>query len=92
MLAVVLLAKLLRSGALRRSDGDGHAGTDDPQGGVVVFVLVTAAVTLAGGVWAWAGDPGIPAQIIRVSLGGGAGLAGASLVCRHFVAVRVERP
>ena len=84
--AVVLLRQLLRSGSLlawygvaNRSGIDRGAG-----GGSVRFAAVTAIAMAAGGYWALA-DPGLPARVIRLTAGLGAGLVAASFACRRFV-------
>lgn len=85
--AVLLLSQLLRSGSLLRWYGRERSQVIEPapSGGRDRFVVLTALGTLGGGVWAAVGDPGLPAQIIRLSLGLAAGLAAASMACRRFV-------
>jgi hypothetical protein len=48
--------------------------------GAVPFVGVTALGLLAGGAWAL-GDPGLPAAIMRLSIGLALGAVAASVVC-----------
>jgi hypothetical protein len=88
--AVLLLAKMLRSGELLRWYGMiSDPGIVGHRLGTIRFVVVAMLGTIAGGAWAAMGD-GLPAQIVRVSIGLGAGLVAASLVCRPVVAVDVR--
>jgi hypothetical protein len=84
--AVLLLARILRSGDLLRWYGIDDSRTGDRRPGSIRFVIVTIIGTLAGGAWAAMGH-GLPAQIIRLTIGLAVGLVVASLVCRRVVAV-----
>ena len=88
--AVLLLARMLRSGELLRWYGVvSDPGTLGRHEGFTRFVIVTLIGVVAGGSWAALGD-GLPAQTIRVSVGLAVGLVAASLVCRRVVAVGVR--
>jgi len=87
---VLLLARILRSGELLRWYGVAtDPGSVGHRLGSTRFVIVTVIGTIAGGAWAAMGD-GLPAQIIRVSIGLAAGLVAASLVCRRVVTAGVR--
>jgi hypothetical protein len=89
--AVLLLARILRSGELLRWYGMAiEPGTVGHRPGVSRFVIATVIGTFAGAGWAAMAD-GFPAQIIRVSIGLAVGLVAGSLVCRRVVAVGVQR-
>jgi hypothetical protein len=90
VVAVLLLARILRSGELLRWYGVvSDPGTVGHRHGAIRFAIVTIIGTIAGGAWAATGD-GLPAQIIRVSIGLAVGLVVASLLCRRVVAVGVR--
>ena len=86
VVAVLLLVRILRSGEFLRWYGivDDLSTGGRPLGSIR-FVMVTVIGVVAGGAWAALGD-GLPAQIVRVSMGLAAGLVAASLVCRRVVA------
>jgi hypothetical protein len=81
LVSVYLLSRILRSGSLLRWYG--VAAVDDAPApeGTVRFWTVTAAGLLAGTAWSAMGEPGLPGQIIRVSLGVAVGLVAASVAC-----------
>ena len=88
--AVLLLTRILRSGELLRWYGMATVrGSVGHRPGSTRFVIVTVIGTIAGGAWAAMGD-GLPAEIIRVSIGLAAGLVAASLVCRRAAAAGVR--
>ena len=82
LVSVYLLSRILRSGSLLRWYGVVAADDDaPPPQGMVRFWTVAAAGLLAGTAWAAVGEPGLPGQIIRVSLGVAVGLVAASAAC-----------
>ena len=80
--AVFLLAKVLRSGSLRRWYGLSPGPVaDDPQApnaGRVRFWTVALLGTAGGAAWAIAGASGLPALVVRFSFGVAVGLVAAS--------------
>ena len=71
VVAMLLLAKMLQSHGADEADNSGGRGRG-------VFLGATAVGVLAGALWA-SGDPGLPAVIIRLSLGLAAGLVAGCL-------------
>ncbi len=81
--ALYLLHRVLTSGSLLRwygVSGDDFASRPPPAGSTR-FWMVTAVGSAAGLASAAIGEPGIPGQIIRLSLGVAAGLVAASAAC-----------
>jgi hypothetical protein len=76
IVALVLLAQILRSGA--KDDACEWTATTSGRG---LLLAMTAVGTVAGGVWAM-GDPGLPAMIIRLSLGVFAGVVSGCVMLR----------
>ena len=84
LVAVVLLARILRTGALLQWYGlraDDPLLVGRPSGGFVRFWTLVLIGGGAGLAWAAAGDPGMPGRIIRLSLGAAAGVVAASAAC-----------
>ena len=83
LVALYLLHRILTSGSLLRwygVDADEFA-TGRPPAGATRFWTVTAVGLAAGLVAAAIGEPGLPGQIIRLSLGVAVGLVAASAAC-----------
>jgi hypothetical protein len=85
LVSLYLLSRILRSGSLLRWYGVDTAGGPVPAGGADRFWTITAVGVAGGLAWAMTGEPGIPGQIIRLSLGMAAGLVTASVGCARAV-------
>jgi hypothetical protein len=96
VVAVALLARLLRSGSLRRWYGlEPDPAADNATAPAVDrlrFWTVTMLGTAAGAAWAIAGASGLPALVVRFSFGVAAGLVAASLLCADDSASRTATP
>jgi hypothetical protein len=88
-IAVLLLARILRSGSLRRWYGLGPDPTTDlaaaPGAGRLRFWTAVMLGTAGGAAWAIAGASGLPALVVRFSFGVAAGLVAGSLLCENDV-------
>ncbi len=84
-LAVLLLARILRSGVLRRWYGLNPDPVADaaaaPAARKARFWTVALLGTAGGAAWAIAGASGLPALVVRFSFGVAVGLVAASLSC-----------
>ena len=86
-LAILLLARILRSGVLRRwyglSPNPVADGARAPAAGKAWFWSVAALGTAGGAAWAIAGASGLPALVVRFSFGVAVGLVAASFCCER---------
>jgi len=90
-LAIVLLSRILTSGAFERWYGVGaDADVGPPPTGAAGFRAITALGGVAGAVSAGLGEPTFAGQVIRLSLGVGVGLAAASTAYARRVRLPVE--